>query len=101
AEEDFDYWQKTLADEEGVWAPVATPKEVLTDPQTLANGYLVPNVDEAGVQYNVAANPVQFDGASPLAARAPEHGEHTEQILLELGLDWPEISAAKDTGAVL
>ena len=32
--------------------------------------------------------------------RAPEHGEHTEEILLELGHDWDAIAAMKDAGVI-
>jgi crotonobetainyl-CoA:carnitine CoA-transferase CaiB-like acyl-CoA transferase len=44
---------------------------------------------------------VQFNETPPPPARAPEHGQHTEEILLELDLDWDDISAAKDSGAIL
>jgi crotonobetainyl-CoA:carnitine CoA-transferase CaiB-like acyl-CoA transferase len=47
------------------------------------------------------ANPVQFDETPAELTRAPEHGEHTEAILLELGLDWDAIIALKESGAVL
>jgi crotonobetainyl-CoA:carnitine CoA-transferase CaiB-like acyl-CoA transferase len=101
AEKDLAHWLKVLADEPGVWSVVATPGEVLQDPQALENGYFIENVSDAGVPYKMAGSPVQFDCATPDAARAPEHGQHTEELLLELGCDWPEIIAAKDSGAVL
>jgi crotonobetainyl-CoA:carnitine CoA-transferase CaiB-like acyl-CoA transferase len=47
------------------------------------------------------ANPVQFDGMPPVLTRAPAHGEHTEAILLELGMEWADILVLKETGAVL
>ena len=65
------------------------------------NGYVIPNVDDHGNEYQIVAAPVQFDETPPRAARAPEHGQHTEEILLELDLDWDDISAAKDSGAIL
>jgi crotonobetainyl-CoA:carnitine CoA-transferase CaiB-like acyl-CoA transferase len=45
--------------------------------------------------------PVQFDGQPGSPTRAPEHGEHTEAALVELGLSWDEIGALKDRGAIL
>jgi crotonobetainyl-CoA:carnitine CoA-transferase CaiB-like acyl-CoA transferase len=45
--------------------------------------------------------PVQFDETAPPLRRAPEHGAHTEEVLLELGLAWDEIIRLKTLGAVL
>jgi crotonobetainyl-CoA:carnitine CoA-transferase CaiB-like acyl-CoA transferase len=84
-----------------VWAALATPKETLHDPQVEPNGYVVTNVDAKGNKYQIVAAPVQFDETPPAPARAPEHGQHTEEILLELDLSWDDISAAKDTGAIM
>ena len=101
ASRDLEHWRAALADEPGVWAALATPKETLNDPQVEPNGYTVRNVDDQGVAYQIVAAPVQFDETPPAAARAPQYGQHTEEILLELDLDWDNISAAKDRGAIL
>jgi crotonobetainyl-CoA:carnitine CoA-transferase CaiB-like acyl-CoA transferase len=44
---------------------------------------------------------VQFNETPPQAARAPEHGQHTEEVLMELGIEWDEIEKAKEVGAIL
>ncbi|MBV8965709.1 MAG: CoA transferase [Mycobacteriaceae bacterium] len=101
AGEDLEHWREALHDEPGVWAPLATPKETLNDPQVEPNGYVIANLDAHGNEYQIVAAPVQFDETPPAPARAPEHGQHTEEILLELGLGWDDIAAAKDDGAIL
>jgi crotonobetainyl-CoA:carnitine CoA-transferase CaiB-like acyl-CoA transferase len=50
----------------------------------------------------VVGPPVQFDEApAPEGRGFPEHGEHTDEVLLELGLDWDTIIAHKTSGDVL
>ena len=64
------------------------------------NGYLQA-VDAAGGRtLTLASPPVQFDETAPKLARAPELGEHTEEVLLELGYDWDAIARLKELGAV-
>ncbi len=85
----------------GEWAPVQTPAELHDDPQVVANGYL-PDVDMGGgVSLPLVTSPVQFDERPGRPTRAPEHGEHTESVLLALGLTWDEITALKERGAIL
>jgi crotonobetainyl-CoA:carnitine CoA-transferase CaiB-like acyl-CoA transferase len=101
ASHDLAHWQKVLQDEPGVWAALATPRETLNDPQVDPNGYMVTNVDDHGEKYRIVAAPVQFNETPPAPARAPEHGQHTEEILLELGIEWHDIAKAKDVKAIL
>ena len=46
------------------------------------------------------ANPVQFDVTAPSTGGAPGFAEQTDEILLELGLDWDRIIELKTAGAV-
>ncbi len=94
-------WRERLSTLAGVWAPVQTPLEVHDDPQAIANGYLQTVAGENGAEFALPANPVQFDKTPPEVRRAPGHGEHTDQLLTELGFDYDEIIAFKAEGAVL
>jgi crotonobetainyl-CoA:carnitine CoA-transferase CaiB-like acyl-CoA transferase len=97
----LDAWRERLKTLKGVWAPVQTPLEVHDDQQAIANGYLRTLERADGARLAVPANPVQFDKAAPGVKAAPGHGEHTDEVLLELGLSYEEILAHKAEGAVL
>ena len=94
-------WCERLQTLQGVWAPMQTPLEVHDDPQVVANGYLETLASSSGAEFALPANPVQFDETPPTVRRAPDHGEHTDEVLLELGLTYDEIIEHKITGAVL
>jgi crotonobetainyl-CoA:carnitine CoA-transferase CaiB-like acyl-CoA transferase len=94
-------WKEALADFEGVWAPVQTVREVANDPQVIANGYIRDVVDADGQAFKLVAAPLQFDETPPELSRAPAHGEHTDEVLLELGLDMDQLLDLKMKGAIL
>ena len=82
-----DEWAKAF-DEHDVWfAPVNTIADAVDDPQAVAAGAFVemPMVD-GEEPYRAVASPVDFDGAGHVPGRVPEPGEHTDEILAELGL---------------
>jgi crotonobetainyl-CoA:carnitine CoA-transferase CaiB-like acyl-CoA transferase len=96
----FADWKELLRDLDAPWAPVQAVEELLTDPQVIANGYIGEVEVEGGTNYRLPTVPVQFDGQAPHLRPAPEHGEHTESILLELGYDWDEIIPLKEAGVI-
>jgi crotonobetainyl-CoA:carnitine CoA-transferase CaiB-like acyl-CoA transferase len=94
-------WREQLATMEGVWSPLQTPRETHVDPQVIANEYIPTVTARSGTDFSLVASPVQFDEAPIAPSGAPEHGENTEEILLELGLSWDEIGTHKESGAIL
>lgn len=82
------------------YAPVRDHAEVIADPNMWANGYFTAATGANGEVRAVAA-PVRFS-ATPgrTAADAPELGQHTEEVLVELGYDWETIAALRERGAV-
>lgn len=96
--EPLDVWRERLADFEGVWSAFQDSLEVADDPQTRANDAVV-EVDGASGG-RLVRNPVEFDGTPCDTTPAPEAGQHTEEILLELGLDWDRIGALKRAGVI-
>jgi crotonobetainyl-CoA:carnitine CoA-transferase CaiB-like acyl-CoA transferase len=87
AKEPRDEWIRRF-DAEGVWwAPVHTPEDVLLDPQAEAAGAFVEvPAGEGAPAHRAVASPVDFGGRStPAAGAVPGLGEHTDEVLRELG----------------
>ncbi|SQD97586.1 Formyl-CoA transferase [Parafrankia sp. Ea1.12] len=96
----FEEWKDLLAGIDAPWAPVQSVLELVDDPQVVANGYVGEVQLDGGGSYRLPTVPVQFDSQPPVPRRAPEHGEHTESVLLELGYTWEEIAALTEAGAI-
>ena len=88
-------WSERFATLAGPWAPVQDTLQAADDAQIRANEYIV----QAG-ELELVANPVQFDVAPPQTGPAPGFAEQTDDILMELGLDWDHIIELKTAGAV-
>jgi crotonobetainyl-CoA:carnitine CoA-transferase CaiB-like acyl-CoA transferase len=80
--------------------PVRGQAEVMADPGAWANGYFT-EVDGADGPVTVVAAPVHFSETPACPpSTAPELGEHTEEILLELGYDAESVAHLREIGAV-
>lgn len=100
SERTLDEWRDVLAPLDAPWSPIQSMAEVVDDAQVAANSYVGEVTTDDGLTYRLPTVPVQFDGAPPPLRRGPEHGEHTEAVLLELGYDWDAIGALAEAGVI-
>jgi crotonobetainyl-CoA:carnitine CoA-transferase CaiB-like acyl-CoA transferase len=89
-----------LEGQEGQWSLVQTVGEVQQDPQVLANGYLQRRRQPDGTTLGLVANPVQFDEQPVDIPAAPAKGEHTDQVLGELGLTPDELADLRSRSVI-
>jgi formyl-CoA transferase len=83
------------------WAPAISADELRGHPQVAPNNYLPQLTGLDGETFSVVASPMQFNEQSMIPrGPAPELGQHTEEVLLELGLNWDEISNYREGGAL-
>ena len=97
----FDYWRQHLKSLKGQWAPVQSFEDLLTDDQAVANDMVIEvEASDGGAPLRLVRGPVQFNGEALETTRSPQASEHTELVLMELGVDWDRIEALKAAGAI-
>jgi crotonobetainyl-CoA:carnitine CoA-transferase CaiB-like acyl-CoA transferase len=100
ATKSLDEWGQAFDRENVWWAPVNSINDVVSDPVAQEAGAFVDVPGPEGPIQGVAT-PADFYG-TPWQPQGyvPELGQHTEEILLELGYDWDRIVALKEGGAI-
>jgi crotonobetainyl-CoA:carnitine CoA-transferase CaiB-like acyl-CoA transferase len=95
------HWRDVLDDAHITYGVVRSPQEVINDPQLRANDIIVP-LDGAGEHLKfTVTSPLQLHGVPKVPAmRAPELGEHNEEVLQQLGFDADEIDGLRASGAI-
>lgn len=95
-------WMKTF-DAHKVWyAPVNDYEQVEADPQVAHNQMIMTVQHPEAGEVRLLAHPVRYDGeAPPLRRMPPRQGQHTREILAELGYEASEIDAFAERGIAL
>ena len=96
-----DEWAAILDRIEVRYAPVNDYEQAASDPLVITNKYIVELEDFNGETRRVVGSPIKMsDTPTSPSASAPELGQHTEEILLELGYSWEQIGEMRDLQAI-
>ena len=97
-----DEWLAALEAEEIPCGPVNTYGDLADDPQIQANDYLVDLTVPEGATVKLPGLAVALS-ETPGAVRspAPALGQHTEEVLLDLGYGWDEIATLREESVIL
>ena len=92
---DLASWCQALRGWDAPWELVQNMKELANDPQALANEHFFKVTVADGNGISVVANPVAFNGSAvPIQPRcSPALGQHTQELLREVGIDETHFSA--------
>lgn len=90
-----------LLEEDVPCGPVNSLEDALADPQIVHNGSLLELEHPVAGRMRQAKPAARFDGTpTEVSAPPPLHGEHTDEILAELGYDAAKIEALRAEGVI-
>ncbi|MBI3301974.1 MAG: CoA transferase [Deltaproteobacteria bacterium] len=94
-------WLARLDAEQVPCAPILNREDLLTDPQVAANGLIVESDHPHAGRMRQARPAARFEGTpAELRSPAPLFGEHTDAILMELGIAPEQLAALRAAGAI-
>jgi len=96
-----DEWMEIFLPHGLMFCAVQNILDVVTDPQALANDYLVPFEHPVQGDIQIPAYPIKFSGCTAETKRAaPQLGEHTDAVLEDAGYSKAQIDSLKKAGVV-
>jgi crotonobetainyl-CoA:carnitine CoA-transferase CaiB-like acyl-CoA transferase len=94
------HWKDLLDRERITYGVIQTPEEAADDPQLRANDIVVPLHGDDKLK-EIISGPITVRGLPKVPAkRAPELGEHNDEILRELGFSPREVERLRAGGAI-
>jgi formyl-CoA transferase len=95
------HWYEVFNGVHVTFGAVRDPQDVINDPQLRANDVVVPLEGAGGKLTSTISSPIQVHGVAKVSARrAPELGEHNEEVLGQLGFNAAEIDGLRASGAI-
>jgi formyl-CoA transferase len=95
------HWYEIFRGVHVTFGAVRDPQDVVKDPQLRANDIVVP-LDGAGATLtSTISSPIQVHGVAKVPARrAPEIGEHNEEVLKDIGFSMAEVAGLRASGTI-
>jgi formyl-CoA transferase len=81
-------------------SPVLSMKEIANDPSLRASGTVVEVDHKVRGKYLTVGSPIKFSGMSVEVTGSPLLGEHSEEVLAELGYSRDKIAAMREAKAI-
>ena len=107
ASKTLDHWLDIFhnegLDEAGFsYSPIYEFSDVINDPQALENDYIIDYEHPSIEKFRISGYPIRFSATpAQISSTAPEHGQHTEEVLSELlGVSWEDMANFRDTGII-
>lgn len=96
-----DEWMRILQEHGCIYTPVQNIPEVVEDPQLLANNYVIEidhptygHTKTMGFPWDLSETPASWK------RRAPKLGEHTDEVMLEVGYSKEAVAKLREEGAI-
>jgi len=102
ATKDRDEWEIKLRANNCIYGRVQSPAEVVNDPQAIQNNFFAEIDHPVAGEIKMVNTPVKFcQNPASIRMPAPEIGQHTEEILLDLNYSWKDIDQLKNLRVIL
>jgi crotonobetainyl-CoA:carnitine CoA-transferase CaiB-like acyl-CoA transferase len=95
---DCAHWEEAFTQHQLVFGRVQSVTDVTQDPQAVANRFFTEVPHPVCGQLKLVASPVKFSGTpAEVKTPAPELGQHTEEVLIDVGgYTWEELAGLKE-----